>query len=441
MDEVLVIPDDLEACQRLLRELLSAHVELSRTCESLRASQEQLERENQEQQLTIKTLLRQLYGRRSERFVEGRGQQHFDFGDDAFLGDPSIVSAAQQDPIIQEFVVRRRRGVRPRNEQLPDHLERRTERIEPTLPEGIQLADCVLIGVDVVEILEIERAELWVRRIEYPKYKVPAPVPSASVAADLLADAEAVLDAGPVVDAETVVEAELAHPAELAVEGEPIANAGSLAETAQDGQASNESAMAPRDMSSSEVSPAVTREAVALTAPAHGILQAPREITLVPGGHFGFSVAAEVLFQKFGLHVPLYRQQDSLAQSGWSPNRSTLGLIVTHSAELFAPLAELFRERVLACDILGTDDTPVTLLTPREGDGSRQARFWLYRGRYGAPYDVFAFTDSRTRDGPDTFLEPFRGILSGDCYSGYVNIEKVTQGRIKFSACLSHARR
>ena len=88
MDEVLVIPDDLEACQRLLRELLSAHVELSRTCESLRASQEKLEQENQEQQWTIKALLRELYGRRSERFVEGRGQQHLDFGDDAFLGTP-----------------------------------------------------------------------------------------------------------------------------------------------------------------------------------------------------------------------------------------------------------------------------------------------------------------------------------------------------------------
>jgi hypothetical protein len=101
----------------------------------------------------------------------------------------------------------------------------------------------------------------------------------------------------------------------------------------------------------------------------------------------------------------------------------------------------LFRQRVLASEILGTDDTPVTLLTPREGDGSRKARFWLYRGRDAAPYDVFAFTDNRTRAGPDQFLEPFRGILSGDCYSGYVNIEQVTKGRIKFSACLAHGRR
>ena len=441
MDEVLVIPDDLEACQRSLREVLSAHVELTKTCESLRARQEELEQENQDQQLTIKALLRQLYGRRSERFVEGGGQLHLDFGEEAFVGDPSIVSAAQQDPIIQEFVVRRRQGVRRRNEQLPDHLERRTERIEPRLPEGIQLADCVLIGVDVVEILEIERTELWVRRIEYPKYKLPAAVPSASMAAGVLADAEAEVEAGPVVDAEAVVEADLAQAVEVGVEPEAVANAEPLLQPAHDGRPSYESPTAPSDMARSEVPPAVSTEPVVLTIPAHGILQAPREITLVPGGHFGFSVAAEVLFQKFGLHVPLYRQQDSWAQSGWSPNRSTLGLIVTHSAELFAPLAELFRERVLACDILGTDDTPVTLLTPREGDGSRQARFWLYRGRQGAPYDVFAFTDRRTRDGPDAFLEPFRGILSGDCYSGYVNIEQVTQGRIKFSACLNHARR
>src|SRR5208337_365846 len=89
----------------------------------------------------------------------------------------------------------------------------------------------------------------------------------------------------------------------------------------------------------------------------------------------------------------------------------------------------------------GTDDTPVTLLTPGVGEGSREARFWLYRGRNAAPYNVFAFTDSRAREGPDRFLETFQGIITGDCYSGYVNIEKVTRGRIRFSACLAHARR
>ena len=169
MDHTLVIPQDLEGCQNLVRGLWSLQIELSETCQSLRASQEKLQQQNEELQLTIKYLLRQKYGRHSERFVESPGQLHFDFGDDS---DPSMVSAAEQDPIIQEFLVRRRKGGRkPRNEKLPDHIERRTKRIEPQLPPGVRLEDCVLIGIDVVEILELDRPQLWVQRIEYPKYK------------------------------------------------------------------------------------------------------------------------------------------------------------------------------------------------------------------------------------------------------------------------------
>ena len=54
------------------------------------------------------------------------------------------------------------------------HVERRTERIEPELPEGIRPEDCELIGIDVVEIMEFDRPQLWVRRMEYPKYKIPS---------------------------------------------------------------------------------------------------------------------------------------------------------------------------------------------------------------------------------------------------------------------------
>lgn len=129
------------------------------------------------------------------------------------------------------------------------------------------------------------------------------------------------------------------------------------------------------------------------------------------------------------------------AQLGWSPYRSTLCQIVINAADLLKPLADLFRSRLLSIDLLGTDDTPVTLLTPGQGEGSRTARLWLYRGPCAVPYNAFAFTNSREREGPDRYLETFRGILSADCYSGYVNIEQVSGGRIRFSACLSHARR
>lgn len=439
MHDALTIPDDLEACQQLLRELAEAyaqlrrvHAELLGTCTSMHDAQQALQQERDELQLTIQRLLHQLYGRRRERWQDTPGQQHLDFGDVAGVeSDPSILSAARDEEFIAEYLVRRRhRPPQPRSEQLPEHLERRTERIEPALPPGVKLEDCQPLGVDVVETLQYDRAKVWVRRIEYPKYKLPAAV--------ALPPANAALDARLNPDVPTAADVPMAP-----IGNEAPESATSIGENEEWKSTVNEQEQVNESPTVNE--PSTVNTVAVATAPVvvepHRIVQAPRELTLLVGGRFGFGVATEVLFSKFVLHVPLYRQQDMWAQSGWSPSRSTLGQIVTTSAELLVPLAELLRQRVLAGAILGTDDTPVRLLTPGAEGGSREARFWLYRGPATAPFNVFAFTDSRAREGPDRFLEPFTGTLTGDCYSGYVNIEQVTRGRIRFAACLAHARR
>jgi transposase len=356
MSELPPLPDDLETCQQLVRELWEAHrrlreiyEELLATCTSMQDSQTKLEQEKETLEQTIKELMQRLYGRRSERMKCSPDQMSLDFAD----GDPIEVvpDVTEDEAFVEEHQEKRRRRRKKSGGRFPDHLERRTERIEPELPEGVAPEDCDLIGVDVVEILEFERPQLWVHRLEYPKYKIP-------------------------------IQPEL------------------------------------------------------------NIVQAVRRVNLIPGGSFGFGIAAEVLFNKFALHLPLYRQQDPFAQLGWAPSRSTLGQIIGHSARLLRPLAMLLKRRILASGVVNTDDTPVTLLTPGEAKGSRQARFWIYRSRQaGAWYDTFAFTDNRSRAGPDEFLQDFQGTICGDCYSGYVNIEDVTGGRITFSACNAHARR
>ena len=357
MLESLDVPDDLAACQQLVRELFEAnrrlqkiHEELLATCTSVQDTQLKLEQEKEELEQTIKELMHRLYGRRSERQIASPDQLPLDFGE----GEPVAVIPDVTDDesfVAEHEEKKKRRKKKKRGGQFPDHLERRVERIEPVLPEGVRPEDCELIGIDVVEVLDFDRPRLWVRRIEYPKYKIPS-------------------------------------------------------------------------------------------RPELKIQQSPREASLIPGGSFSFGIAAEVLFNKFALHLPLYRQQDPFAQLGWAPNRSTLCQIVINSTELLRPLAGLEIERILAASVIHTDDTEVTLLTPGEGKGSRKARFWIYRSNEsGAKYDGFAFTNSRARAGPDEFLKSFRGTICGDCYSGYVNIEEVTGGRIAFSACNTHARR
>jgi transposase len=124
------------------------------------------------------------------------------------------------------------------------------------------------------------------------------------------------------------------------------------------------------------------------------------------------------------------------------------------------------REEVIASGALGTDETRTTLLLPAEipavvegdakskrihevmseakaqGKPSISGRMWAYRS-LTAPINVFDFTVSRHRDGPDDFLvnSSFIGTIIADCYSGYQGIALRSDARIVRAACNAHARR
>jgi len=173
----------------------------------------------------------------------------------------------------------------------------------------------------------------------------------------------------------------------------------------------------------------------------HGIQQAPTPPSPVPGGRFDFGFVAHVVASKIADHLPLYRQQDILARSGLELSRSTLCEIMAGSSGLGSPLASLMTERLLAVDLLGADDTPVRLLDGTHPAGVRWARFWLFRGFEAAPYNVFYFHESRSRDGPSKFLAEFRGTVKVDAYGVDQGVYLGSGGRILASCCLAHARR
>ena len=172
-----------------------------------------------------------------------------------------------------------------------------------------------------------------------------------------------------------------------------------------------------------------------------GVTQQEAPPAPVAGGRFDFGLVAQVVTNKTADHLPLYRQQDVLARAGIELSRSTLCDIMAGAAELLAPLAAFLRERVLAGWLLGADDTPVRLLDPALPEGVRLARFWLYRGCDDAPYNVFDFHESRSRDGPRNFLETFQGWVKVDAYGVDGGVYLASGGRIRASCCLAHARR
>ena len=198
--------------------------------------------------------------------------------------------------------------------------------------------------------------------------------------------------------------------------------------------------------------------------PRQGVLSPERPTGLVEGNRFDTSVGVEIVASRFFYHLPYYRQQDMFAGLGWTPSRSTLLNIVTGVEFALQPLAQYYRDLLAEVDVLGCDDTPVTLIVPPQlpeldprdprtarvievlskaqaaGRPSVKGRMWAYRAVH-LPFNVFDFTVSRHRDGPDEMLANFQGCLVGDCWSGFQKIELRSESRIQRAACWAHARR
>jgi transposase len=364
----ITMPASLDACHALIEQLASTVDELTDANETLRQEKERIEAEHA-------LYVQRIFARRSERYINDPSQLKLDLGDDGNAADAAegVAQAAEEAGIPVKGHTRRPR--KPRDESLPENLER--YEVEADVPEDVK--NCAahgprqLIGYDTTETLEYEPPKLRVRVTKYAKYACP-----------------------------------------------------------QD--------------------------------PTCGVISPERPIGLVEGDRYDTSVAAEIITAKYGYHLPVYRQQDLFAGSGWTPTRSTLLNILMAAAFVIEPLVAFFKRAVLADDVIGTDDTRVTLIVPEavpkldpndpkskraydvlskaveEKRPSINAHMWAYRG-ITVPLNVFDFTVSWHRDGPEIMLADFEGIVLGDCYSGYEGIALASDGRIRRASCAAHARR
>lgn len=200
--------------------------------------------------------------------------------------------------------------------------------------------------------------------------------------------------------------------------------------------------------------------------PDAGVMQASRPAPLVGGDRYDTSFAAEIIAAKYSYHLPIYRQEDLFAGCGIKLSRSTLLNILEAAAKLIRPYIAFLSQLLRTDHTIGSDDTGVLLMLPKEipkvneadpksrrvaeviakakAENARnvQAKMWAYRG-VSIPINVFDFTVSRHRDGPDLFLidHDYQGTLLGDCYGANTGIYMRSNGLVNHAACVTHARR
>jgi transposase len=145
---------------------------------------------------------------------------------------------------------------------------------------------------------------------------------------------------------------------------------------------------------------------------------------------------AYIIHNKFGLHLPWYRQEEMLANLGLPTSRSTLWGWTRGAAEAFKPLYEAMKKKVQSSGIVETDETPVRLWD-REHQVMKQGRQWVYIDK---DHTVFEFTPDRKAKHPKTFLANTKGYLLSDAYAGYRSIAEES-GTLINVFCWAHSRR
>jgi transposase len=176
------------------------------------------------------------------------------------------------------------------------------------------------------------------------------------------------------------------------------------------------------------------------------IAQPPAPSHPIARGRAGPQLLADVLFGKYGAHLPLNRQSDIYAREGVDLDVSTLADWVGACAATLMPLRDAIEKHVHAAERLHVDDTTVPVLAKGK---CRTGRLWAhvrddrpFAGK-AAPAVVLYYSPNREGCHPQRQLANFTGIMQVDAYSGYnaLYVDGRQPGPIVEAACWAHGRR
>jgi transposase len=176
------------------------------------------------------------------------------------------------------------------------------------------------------------------------------------------------------------------------------------------------------------------------------ISQPPAPSHPIARGRAGPGLLAQILFAKYGAHLPLHRQSVIYGREGVTLDVSTLADWVGASAAALMPLVEELRAHVFAAARIHADDTPVPVLAKGK---TRTGRLWVYvrddRPFAGSdpPSAAYLYSGDRSGAHPERHLAGYAGSMQADAYAGFNRLYEAGRkpGPIIEAACWSHARR
>ena len=162
---------------------------------------------------------------------------------------------------------------------------------------------------------------------------------------------------------------------------------------------------------------------------------------LIPGSYASESLLAYVLYRKYGLYIPLYRQEQDFLQMSAPIGRTSMAhWIITAGQEYMQPMYDYFHRELLKRRFLMMDETPIQVLKEEGRKAQSKSYFWLIRtGEDGLnPIILYNYTPTRAGENAKQFLKGIEPgfYLMADGYQGYNKVKET-----KRCCCFAHIRR
>lgn len=157
------------------------------------------------------------------------------------------------------------------------------------------------------------------------------------------------------------------------------------------------------------------------------------------------SLVASIMFKKFALGIPLYRQEWDLQLKDFPLSRQDMAnWIVYFALNLFGPVYDWMWQELKKCRYIQNDETTLRVINDGR-DALRLSYMWVHMTSELCddinPIIIFAYEMTRKADHLREYFTDYVGTMISDAFSGYYTFAGEHKDAITLAGCLMHARR
>lgn len=176
------------------------------------------------------------------------------------------------------------------------------------------------------------------------------------------------------------------------------------------------------------------------TNPFDHFVKAPVPAPLLSHSYASASLVSWIMYQKFAMSVPLYRQEKDWNRMLFPLQRNRMSNWIIRCSETYlAPIYDCMKTELTKRDIVMSDETTWQCNEEPGRKASSKAYIWVHRTTSldeKPAIILYDYTRTRNGDHAKEYLKEFRGYSVTDAYAGYEKVEGITR-----CLCFSHLRR